>query len=118
MMYDSIKAPPVWKTQNGNKNNTKRMWNLSFEKLYLKGTASQNSKCANSSRKLCLFKNKFNNFSLQSNIRKLVNCLLNFLPSFDKFVFDLSKRQVMVFCPKFSDLYIIDNDELLSWFKK
>ena len=48
---------------------------------------------------------------------KIVNCLLNFFPNFVNFIFDLSKRQVKDFCHKFLDLYIIDNDELLSWFK-
>ena len=36
---------------------------------------------------------------------------------FDQFFFDLSKRQVKDFCHKFLDLYIIDNDEVLYWFK-
>ena len=75
------------------------------------------AKTRNSSRKLCLCKNKFENFSLQPNIREMVNCLLNFFPNFVNFIFDLSKRQVKDFCHKFLDLSIIDNDELLSWFK-
>ena len=75
------------------------------------------AKARNSSRKLCLFKNKFENFSLQPKIRKVVKCLLKFFPNFVNLIFDLSKRQVKDFCHKFLDLFIIDNDELLSWFK-
>ena len=71
----------------------------------------------NSSRKLCLFKNKFETFSLQPKIRKMVNCLLIFFPNFVNFIFDRSKRQVKDFCHKFLDLYFIEKDELLSWFK-
>ena len=71
----------------------------------------------NSSRKLCLLKNKFENFSLLPKIPKMINCLLNVSPIFVNFIFDLSKRQVQDFCHKFLHLYIIDNDELLSWFK-
>ena len=41
----------------------------------------------NSSRKLCLFKNKFENFSLQPKIRKMVSCLLNFFSKFFQFYF-------------------------------
>ena len=55
----------------------------------------------NSSRKLCLFKDKFENFSLQQKIRKMVNCLLNFFPNFVNFIFDLSKRQVKDFVTSF-----------------
>ena len=66
--------------------------------------------------KLCLLKNKYENFSIRSKIRQMINWLLVYFPNFVNNICTKSNFQVKDLCHKFLENYIIGNCELLSKF--